>query len=1065
MDKILIIMDHRENRQLLQKRLEKHYTVFVVQGPVKNGDAVLKDDDYDLAVFDGPALDQHMGRIIEVKKGADPVFLPVLMVTTKKEVGYITRHLWHAVDELILSPIDSVELSARIEILLRARRYSLSLHRRLERMFECAPAGLFRAAPDGTIQDVNPAMVKIAGAAGKNDLLGTRLTDLFDSESRIEMSELLTGNGHPRDLRVRRADGSRFWALVQAAAIHDENSDISYIEGAVEDIEDRVEAEKDSRVKSYLLDHANDAIIVHDTKGRISYVNEAVCRNLGYTRSEMYNMALSKLATPENASKIGKRFELLFEHGEAVFESAHLKKDGGILPVEVHALIVDIDGEMQVLSIARDITERKNYETRLEGINRSLRLLSEANRALMKADDPQELLDQICSIIVETGGYRAAWVARSEDTAGKPVVPIAHVGFAPDYLEQLGITWADTELGRGPMGKAIRTGKTSILQDVSADPDFSLWRERALAEGRRAITAIPIKIERRIWGALAIYADHKNAFQQAEIDILEEMARDLAYGMAALQDRIEREKAEAELEKSEQQYRNVTDDMPALVCRFKPDGEFTFVNRGLCLFFDSSKEQILGTNMYGYLVAEHREPVRQLLAGLTPENAVASYTVDFTFPDGNPGLHEWIARAIFDDNREITEYQAVGIDITERKQMKAEKDRLEEQVRQSQKMEALGTLAGGIAHDFNNILSAVIGYAELSLGDLDPETQLGKNIQQVVKGGYRARDLVTQILTFTRQSEQEPQPVQVKLIVKEAAKLLRASLPATIEINEEIESASLVEADPVQIHQIVMNLCTNAGHAMADTGGRMSMRLNETDFEAERSMGVYRLLPGRYICLTVEDTGPGIPDKIVDRVFEPYFTTKEKEEGTGLGLSVVHGIVEHLGGGIDLRTQEGEGTAFDVYLPVMKTAGKQQAEETENQLPQGSERVLFVDDEPSVVNMGRLMLESLGYSATACGSGTEALEKFTEAPEQFDLVITDMTMPQMTGLELAREIAAIRPNIPIILSTGYSSKIPANVTRTTSIREVARKPLSKKNLAHLLSRVLSNSKGQEGPGG
>jgi PAS domain S-box-containing protein len=725
---------------------------------------------------------------------------------------------------------------------------------------------------------------------------------------------------------------------VRAAAIHDENGSTSYIEGVVENIDARVEAEKDSRVKSYLLDHANDAIFVHDAKARISYVNETACINLGYSRQEILDMPLSKLDTPENAAKLQERFDQLFDQGKAVFESAHVKKDGGIVPVEVHARLVDVDGEKQVLSIARDITERKAYEERLSRINRSLRLLSEGNRVLVKADDPQELLDEICRIIVETGGYRAAWAGRAEDSQGKPVVPVAHAGFDPDHLKQLNVTWEDTETGRCPMGKAIRNGQTCVLQDVEADPDFSPWREKTLSSECRATVATPVKTGQQVWGALGIYADHKNAFSQAEIQILEEMASDLAYGLAAIENRIECEKAEAE------------------------------------------------------------------------------------------------------------------------------KHRLEKQVRQSQKMEALGTLAGGIAHDFNNILSAVIGYAELSLDELDPDSLLGKNIRQVVHGGYRARDLVTQILTFTRQSEQEPQPVQVKLIVKEAAKLLQASLPATIEIHEEIKSDSLVRADPVQIHQIVMNLCTNAGYAMADAGGQMSIRLDETAFEAGHSMGVYRLLPGRYIRLTVEDTGPGIPGDIVDRIFEPYFTTKEKGEGTGMGLSVVHGIVDGLGGGIDIKTRPGKGTVFDVYLPVMAAGEKQPEAEAENQLPGGTGHVMFVDDEPSVVNMGRLMLESLGYSASACSSGTEALEKFRQTPEQFDLVITDMTMPRMTGLELAREIAEIRPDIPIVLSTGYSSKILANVTWTTSIKEVARKPISKKDLAHLLSRVLSNSKGQEGPG-
>lgn len=1054
MDKILIIMAHRENRKLLEEGLNRYYAVTAVNEPDQNGDSALVDTGYDLAVFDGPALDRHMDRVAALKKDADPVFLPVLMVTTRKEVNYITRHLWQTVDELILSPVETVELAARIEILLRARRYSLRLHRRYERMFEYVPAGLFRAAPDGRITDANSAMVKMAGLAEKKQLLDTLLTDLLAAEGGIDMPQLLAGTGDPMDARLLRTNGSGAWVLVRAAAIRDENGDISYIEGAVENIDARVQAGKDSRIKSYLLDHANDTVLVHDIDGRISYANEAACRTRGYTREELLNTPLSNLITPENAEHQKERFDELFASGETEFESAHVKKDGTIMPVEVRSRLIEIDGEKSVLSVVRDITERKAHEEQLIRANHCLRLLSEANRVLVKTGGSQELLDQICSIIVETGGYRAAWIGRAEDIEEKPVFPVAQAGFDPDHLKQLEVTWADTELGQCPVGKAIRTGKTSLIQDVSNDPDFSPWREKTLAAECRATVAIPVKTGQGVWGALAIFADHENAFHQAEIDVLEEMADDLAYGMKALENRIEREKAEAELEKSEQQYRQVADDMPALVCRFKPGGKLTFVNTGMCRYFDRSPEQMLDTSIYDYLPAEHRDPIRRMKHSLSPENPVGSYNLEFANPDGGIIWQEWVARAIFDNSGKITDYQAVGIDVTTNKQMEAEKARLEEQVRQSQKMEALGTLAGGIAHDFNNILSAVIGYAELCLEDLDPDTQMGKNLKQVLNGGYRARDLVTQILTFTRQSEQEPQPVQVKLIVKEASKLLRASLPANIEINEEIESDSLVRADPVQIHQIMMNLCTNAGHAMSDTGGRMSIRLDETDFAVRRRMGVYTISPGRYIRLCVEDTGPGIPENIVERIFEPYFTTREKGEGTGLGLSVVHGIVERLGGGIDVRTQPGEGTAFTICLPVMQTAEKQEAEATENQLPGGTERVLFVDDEPSVANMGKLMLGKLGYRASAFMSSTEALERFRQAPDQFDLVITDMTMPQMTGLDLAREIAAIRPNIPIILCTGYSSKISANVTDRLPVKAVANKPLSKKALANLIREVL-----------
>ena len=403
------------------------------------------------------------------------------------------------------------------------------------------------------------------------------------------------------------------------------------------------------------------------------------------------------------------------------------------------------------------------------------------------------------------------------------------------------------------------------------------------------------------------------------------------------------------------------------------------------------------------------------------------------------------------------------LDITGRKQAEEEKNKLETQLRQAQKMEAIGTLAGGIAHDFNNILSAVIGYTELAMDDAPQGTSLRNNLQEVLKAGSRASDLVKQILAFSRQDEQELLPVRVKLIAKEALKLLRASLPSTIEIRQNLQSDGLVLADPTHIHQILMNLCTNAGHAMREKGGILEVSLTNGEwgmgnscFESDQEQHAVAhlgLRPGPYVKLTVSDSGHGMAPEELERIFDPFFTTKGIGEGTGLGLAVVHGIVKNHGGKIRVYSEPGKGAAFHVYFPVIK--GKATPErEIEGPLPTGNEHVLFIDDENTVADLGRQMLVPLGYEVTIRTSSVEALELFKARSDDFDIVVTDMTMPNMTGEALSREIMRIRPDIPVILCTGFSERITEESARAMGIRAFIMKPFVRNQLCLAIRGVL-----------
>jgi PAS domain S-box-containing protein len=383
--------------------------------------------------------------------------------------------------------------------------------------------------------------------------------------------------------------------------------------------------------------------------------------------------------------------------------------------------------------------------------------------------------------------------------------------------------------------------------------------------------------------------------------------------------------------------------------------------------------------------------------------------------------------------------------------------RMEDKLRQAYKMEAIGTLAGGIAHDFNNILSVILLNAEKTLQQTKKESDLHTSLITILEAGRRASDLVKQILTFSRQSEQALYPVQVHLIIKEVAKFMRASLPTTIEIQTEIESGSLVLADPTQIHQVMMNLCANAGHAMKDSGGRLTVTLNNVDLDEHFTEFHPPLKPGRYAKLSVSDTGGGIPPEIIDRIFDPFFTTKEKGEGTGMGLSVVHGIVESCGGSISVYSEPKQGSVFNVYLPLMNVKA-QHALGQPVPIPRGSETVLFVDDEVKLAMAGKQILEKLGYNVIISNSGMEAYEKIRQQPDRFDLVITDLTMPYMTGEEFASKIKELRSNMPIIMITGLNSQTTAEQLKSVVVDKIIMKPLTTRGIAMAIRQVLADKK-------
>lgn len=529
---------------------------------------------------------------------------------------------------------------------------------------------------------------------------------------------------------------------------------------------------------------------------------------------------------------------------------------------------------------------------------------------------------------------------------------------------------------------------------------------------------------------------------------VEERTSELARSNEQLKREIEeRKQAEEALRESEEKYRTLAENSLTGVF-IHQDGKYVFVNETFAEIHGYTPAELVGKEALMLIYPDDRPFAEEILSTrLKGGSAPERYEIRRLNKEGGAIWCEMMASRI-----EYAGSPAIMgnvIDITERR-------RLQDQLRQAQKMQAIGTLAGGTAHDFNNILSIVLGNAELAMDEIPEWYAAQHNLKEIRQACLRAKDVVKQILSFSRQATHEQKPVSLAPVIKEALTFLRSTIPTTIDIHQHIfVESDTVLADSTQIHQVLINLCTNATQAMSEEGGVLDVSLEGLRIHEEEAAGYPGLGPGYYVMLTVKDTGHGIDPSIGDRIFEPYFTTKEVGQGSGMGLAVVHGIVRSHGGTITVDSVPGEGATARVFLPRIEGEVTPESHIIEA-IPGGSERILFVDDEKPLVSLAKAMLERLGYDVIARKSSVEALNAFRQAPDTFDLVITDMTMPDMAGDRLAVEMMKIRSNIPVILCTGHSARINEDKALAMGIRAFLMKPFLKRDVAKTIRRVLDD---------
>ena len=690
-----------------------------------------------------------------------------------------------------------------------------------------------------------------------------------------------------------------------------------------------------------------------------------------------------------------------------------------------------------IWAVGVDITARKRAEQELRYRSTIEASIAKASSLLVSSDEID--YDTILQIMGESVSVNRAYIFQIQE--GGRRMSNNFEWCAPGTAPQIDML-QDLETNMFPwwMGQ-LRNGKNIVIRNVDELPPEAAGEKEILqAQQVRSLIAVPIWSKgQALWGFMGFDDTEKTRdLSGTEIEALQIVGEIISGD-------LERRASEDKLEFERGQLLSIFDSIDEIVYITDPNTyEILYVNQALK---DAFQKELIGGICY-----REFQGIDSPCDFCTNEIILKQKPAPYRWDYHNPKLGRDFAivdRIIkWPDGRDVR--FELAIDITERK-------KFEERIQQVQKLEAIGTLARGIAHDFNNILFPLVGFAEMLKLDVPLDSPLQTHIDEILRAAMRSKALVKQILTFSRQGDHDIKPIKLHPIVKEALALIRSSIPTTIEIQHDIDpGCGVVIADSTQIHQTIMNLATNAYHAMEETGGKLKVHLKQIRLESDQSV-FPEMTPGEYAHLTVADTGIGIEKDVMDKIFDPYFTTKEKGKGTGLGLSVVQGIVKSCNGDIRIYSEPGKGTEVHVYLPIMDRKADDIQTDRRESIQGGTEKILLVDDEETIVRMEQQMLERLGYRVTIRTGSVDALEVFKAHPDSFDLVFTDMTMPNMTGVQFAVEIKKIRPDIPVILCTGFDYQINDETSKALGIQGFVMKPVIMKEIAETIRKALDNS--------
>jgi PAS domain S-box-containing protein len=796
-----------------------------------------------------------------------------------------------------------------------------------------------------------------------------------------------------------------------------------------------------------LFEHANDAVFIIGRDGKIRDANRAAEENYGFDHEALVGRHVADFRPEDQRDVALANLEAAHREGRLVFEGEHVRADGSRFPVEVSTRLVDIPGDPVHLSIVRDVTARKAAEDRIRKLNRVHRTISEVNQLLVRATDEESLLKDVCRILDSHGGYALAWVGRA-DRETMRVVPVASAGDEVGYLERIEVRWDDTPEGRGPLGTAIREGHPAIVTNTQVDPVVAPWRTFMLERGFGSLAALPIRRGGAVTAGLVVFAAEKGFVDAEEIVLLEELVGNLSFALDAFDDRERTHESDLELRKL---WRAV-EQTPATVMITDLEGRIEYVNPRFTEVTGYKAEEARGQNPR-ILKSDrtppevHRAMWETITAGRVWQGELCNQR-----KDGTLFWEQVSISPIRDEHGTTMNYVAVKEDITLKKRAAVELEKTQRQLQQAQKMDAVGRLAGGVAHDFNNLLTVIQGYGEVLQASLKGDAEKSESVVEIVKAAERAATLTRQLLAFSRQQVLEMHILDVGAVIADTEKMLKRLIGEDIEVVV-VKPAALgrVKANSGQIEQVVLNLAVNARDAMPG-GGRLTLELADADLDAPLAAAQDSIPPGRYVVLSVSDTGTGMDAETVGHIFEPFFTTKEKGKGTGLGLATVYGIVRQTGGYVAVETSPGAGTTFRIYL---LRCAEQMTSEIRPSVPSrhGTETVLLVEDEPAVRTLVRAVLERHGYAVLVAEDGEAGLDIITRDPRPIHVLLTDLVMPKMNGRELASRVAALRPSIKVVFMSGYAADVVRSVDESGASGFLA-KPFSERALTAKLREVL-----------
>lgn len=868
-----------------------------------------------------------------------------------------------------------------------------------------------------------------------------------------------------------KADGSYAQVLDRGYVLRDRQGKAVRMIGAMLNISERKKMEEALRESEnrfrVIFEQAYDPICLVDPESaRIVEFNEQMCRSSGYTREELSRLTIHDIEALESPEQAGKRLADIVREGKSSFLTQCRTRSGEIRDTFISSSIATFHDRSYVIVILHDVTEQKKAEQNLLRFTRLMESLHSVQAMYIAEKDSKMVFSRLLQILVSLSdseyGFLDEVVRDDQGELYKKSLAISDIAW-DDESRRLytDLTQSNMEFRnlRNLAGAPVATGKLVISNDPSRDA-----RSGGLPSGHppiRSFMGIPLYFVGELLGVAGI-ANRPGGYDEELACFLEPYFSVCSSIIHAIRSRKIEKQIMVALRESSLQLQTIAQAGNV--------GLWDWDFRTNKVYYSPQwKRQI------GYEDTEISNGIEEWQSRVHPDdlnratkivqdfikNPRQGYQNEFRFRHKD-GSYRWIlaqASLLFDDRGSPVRMLGVHLDITERKREEEERENLQAQLLQAQKLDALGTLAGGIAHDFNNILAGIIGFTQLTMSLCEQETEKYENLKIVLQAAYRAKYLVDQILTFSRKNVLEKKPFLLSSLLKEGLKLMRSTLPSTIEIRQSIEETGLcILGDPNQIYQVLMNLCTNAAHAMREKGGVLSVGLRvELVDSSTPILPIFECTPGQYLCLEVRDTGHGIDPSIHERIFDPFFTTKEKTEGTGLGLSVVLGIVKSHNGAMAMESRVGQGTAFRIFLPTVEFSVDEPQDLSVAPRGQG-ERILLVDDEEVLIQAGSRILKSLGYEAIPCRDGLEALFLFRTDPSQIDLVLTDQTMPKLKGIELAKEIKALRSDIPILLCTGYDERLTPHQLSEAGICELLMKPFTAQELSVTLRKYFDKRK-------